>query len=739
MADELDKFVLQYIVETKDSLKKLESLTKKMDGVEKASNASGASVKKFASGATDEIGKLIPGIDAAKGAVTALSAEFGIAAIAVLAVGGAIKSVMDMRAQYETQRQTSMSVGLSDIRVENYRRQMRRVSGGRVDESKANASLERLSALQREAYTDPSGLQTTASRDLRILGLSPGERGKGMTPLRDFAAQFGTSLKGLSEGELAGTAKNLGFDPDVLRGMAKLGGDLGKVTDLSSEDIAKRAGNQESLKTFNDRISTLNEKFREAGNELATKVLPALTKFIELLTKLVAAIPNAIDKTATAAGNLGSDIKDHPILGMFGGFMAYSIAKSAITGRNKQSPEKVAETTANAAKTQKEAADKTKETADKTLAASDAENDANSKIQGNLGLAVNLFAGAVATFANAIDERQAWAAWAGELGRSSGLGSDPANDRSKGMRANYDAASKTQYDDFFEKAAKTYDLPVDLLKAHGKVESQFNPNAVSPAGAEGIMQIMPANKKALGLTNSFDPEQNIMAGAKLIRQNIDHYNGDVGKAILAYHGGYDESQWGPKTNAYGQNVVGQYQAYTNGTASDSGRTQMPGNVMPHVVGKGSAVLGESRDSLNKRSVQQNIAARLGIPLDQIQQGAVNRGDAAFALSQLESGVQNGIRSLQVQLAQVNLPRSTRSKIMNDIRDQQMGLQSLRTYGGDIVDAQRPGDRSITIGERAIVITVNGAADPKQTATAVAGHLQESIGDILNGYQNGLSH
>lgn len=744
MADELDKFVLQYIVETKDSLKKLESLTKKMDGVETSSKGAAAGVKKFASGATDEIAKIIPGVDAAKSAVAALGAEFGIAAVAVLAVGGAIKSVMDMRNQYEGQRQTSMSVGLSQDRVENYRRQVRRVSGGRVDEATASESLEKLASLQREAYTDPSGFNSTASKQLRLLGVSPGQRGKGPTPFREFLGRFGQSLHGLNEGQLQGAAKGLGINPDALKSLASIGGDLSKVTDLTPDDINKRSGNQEQLKVFNDQISTLSEKFREAGNELATQVLPALTEFIKLLTKLVGILPDMIHNTAAAAKATGNDIQKHPIRGTLAAMTMFSnplmlagIVMGSRTAEQKAADDKrIAEKGGTAAQAQKDAADKNKSASDKLISDGDKISDENSKTAGNLGLAVNLFAGAVATFANAIDERQAWAAWAGELGRAAGLGSDPSGDRSKGMRANYDAASKGQYDDFLQAAAKKYDLPFELLKSHVKVESNFNPNAVSAAGAQGLGQIMPDMQKRLGVTNPFDPEQSINGMAKLVRSNIDHYNGDVGKAILAYHGGYDESQWGKKTMAYGQNVAGQYQSYMNGSASDGGRTQMPGNTVAAIRGIGN---GESRDSINRRSVQQNLAARLGIGLDQIQQGGVNRGDASFALNQLESGTENGIRSLQVQLGQVNLPRQTRSKIMNDIRDQQMGLQTLKTYGPDVVGAQREGDRSITIGERAIIVTVNGAADPHQTASAVAGHLQEGIGDILNGYNDGISH
>lgn len=92
-------------------------------------------------------------------------------------------------------------------------------------------------------------------------------------------------------------------------------------------------------------------------------------------------------------------------------------------------------------------------------------------------------------------------------------------------------------DAIFDKAAATYNVPVELLKAIGKAESDFNAKAVSRSGAQGVMQLMPATAKELGVTNSFDPEQNIMGGAKYISGLLKKYNGDVKLALAAYNAG----------------------------------------------------------------------------------------------------------------------------------------------------------------------------------------------------------
>ncbi|WP_312354617.1 lytic transglycosylase domain-containing protein [Aminipila sp.] len=94
-----------------------------------------------------------------------------------------------------------------------------------------------------------------------------------------------------------------------------------------------------------------------------------------------------------------------------------------------------------------------------------------------------------------------------------------------------------QLDKIFTKAAETYDVPLELLKAVAKAESGFNPNAVSKCGAMGIMQLMPATAKALGVVDAYDPEQNIMGGASYLSQKLKAYDGDMTLALAAYNAG----------------------------------------------------------------------------------------------------------------------------------------------------------------------------------------------------------
>lgn len=98
-------------------------------------------------------------------------------------------------------------------------------------------------------------------------------------------------------------------------------------------------------------------------------------------------------------------------------------------------------------------------------------------------------------------------------------------------------AGAEQYRDEISKAAETYKIPEKLIAAVMKQESNFNASAVSSAGASGLMQLMPATANYLGVTNRFNPEQNIMGGAKYLRQMLDQFDNNLETALAAYNAG----------------------------------------------------------------------------------------------------------------------------------------------------------------------------------------------------------
>ena len=134
---------------------------------------------------------------------------------------------------------------------------------------------------------------------------------------------------------------------------------------------------------------------------------------------------------------------------------------------------------------------------------------------------------------------------------------------------------RNRFDDIIREASEAYEVPFSFVKAVVRVESDFTADAVSHAGAMGLMQLMPQTADYLNVTNPFDPRQNVFGGTKLLRILIDRYDGDINLILSAYNAGdaaVDEYDGIPyrKTRQYVASVYHWYKHY-NRAADGEGK------------------------------------------------------------------------------------------------------------------------------------------------------------------------
>lgn len=157
-----------------------------------------------------------------------------------------------------------------------------------------------------------------------------------------------------------------------------------------------------------------------------------------------------------------------------------------------------------------------------------------------------------------------------ELSSSRGVGAKPAaKPKAKYAVMPQPGAAKraSRYDDYIREAARLYRIPEALIRAVIKVESNFDPRAVSPANAHGLMQLLPSTAERMMVSDIFDPRQNILGGTRYLRILANTFNGNLQLTVAAYNAGeravlrYGGIPPYEETQNYVVSVLSFYEAY----------------------------------------------------------------------------------------------------------------------------------------------------------------------------------
>lgn len=125
-------------------------------------------------------------------------------------------------------------------------------------------------------------------------------------------------------------------------------------------------------------------------------------------------------------------------------------------------------------------------------------------------------------------------------------------------------AGSAELTSIIQKAADRYGVDPFLVRCVIRAESGFRPRSTSPKGAMGLMQLMPATARDLGVKNAYDPEENVIAGTRYLKSLLDRYDGNVPKALAAYNWGMGNVDRRPdrlpqETRQYVSGIMREYQ------------------------------------------------------------------------------------------------------------------------------------------------------------------------------------
>lgn len=725
MSDELDKFVLKYEVQMSDAIERLEKLHEKTKKIEEDSGKAGKSLKTFASGASDELGKMLPMVNMISTAVKTMGAEFAVAGLAIGVVAGAVNAAMTARTQYNAQRTQGRDSGVSGVRMEDLQRKL---VGGNVTRDSVAEGLKGQSDLMRDAQSDISGMND-ANIKLRMMGFKVRSANGRPLSQMDLLKQQGAKWAGMSDANVMADAKMLGMNPDLALSIKKQGRDIGR-SGLSKEEIENYDKGSKATQKLNDDLAKFNEQMHELSVTLGTEVLPKFGIWIDKLGSGAKELNDGLKMTAADKKRQqdietqikGDNAKAHG--------WSWSDGKSDADYDADVSRQAIAKMKEQDVKAAKDKADaeakkntKSKDSTTDLLEAKDQQNEDFQQTTTDFQTAVNMFAASVQSMSGALSQQEImlnlFRGTGGTLTSQAGAAGGTSG-QSTGSVSNL--ASRGKYGALYSQVEKELGLKPGSLSSIASVENQpQDPSLKSAKGATGLMQVMPANFKSLGITDATDPLQNIRGGGKLYAQYLKMYNGDERQALAAYNIGLNQQkQKLPRVQEYATDVL----------------SKRPGS---QAVAAGEHPL----NAQERLMVAQDRSKLLGKPVTQI----VNQGDSQGDLDRIKSYQLRQAQNAQT-IAQAKLEGLTHAPEGSLIPNGAIARASMEAKAASaqvtrLTQSQdqglyaRPGaatDLTKNVPQQMIInapITIQGSHDAEATGKAVAAHLNGEVANVVN--------
>jgi len=753
MSDELDRFVLQYQIDSGTAERDLARLNSKVKAMSADSDKSTGSVNDLGAamrsgkghgdsfaGALDQVFTKLRNIS--PGAVAATTAMAGLAAI--------MAQVNKSMREYSEQRELAFRTGTGVVQVEQFQRNVSAASKGRIDAVGARDIYKTVNDLGQAAFTDPY----QNNREARLLrsagGRVNGDDGR-IASVDENIESISRAFAALDESSAKAKGALLGFSQDQTLALRELGKASAQNKNLSDAEVASHAQATAAALRLQGAQGEVSEAFRRTGNAVADMAMGPLTTFEEHIAKIAQKLPGAVE---SIGGRL--DWLDRFISNLDGKLDHSDSASNHMS---------VKEAADKADRDQKAAAEKARDEQKKQNAQTRAEVTQTNRD-------INLFSQAVSTFAGSIDQSKALASWAGELGRSSGLGSKDGfnlGDGPRGRAPSEDSKARTSITGEtsqpgggnaqpgvsrgirnnnpgnlesgpFTKALgaigsdgrfATFKTMADGIAAHERLIQNYRKDGFDTI-KKIISKYAPSSENdTVGYYKSVAKEVGIDPNAKITDDKMPALLAAMRKRESGYRGENVAPRLQPQGDDYSPSAVQQYAMNPN--AAPVYRDFEPtGLAWRKQVDANGNRLGIGRQHDQAIASADELAGAIpGATREQILQGGISRGDIRYAESNLYAGHVTSMLQADAKLNAPGLTPAQRQELFEQRGTAAARVRDDRNFYGDFAQRAPEGPRtSLTIGSMPVTIQASDFT-PEHVSRVLNDALKQTVNSFAS--------